>query len=171
MSSKIRSVFPWLAVILRWAMGAVFIYMGFSKVLDPVGFLKLVREYNFVTNPILLNCIAATLPWFEVLCGLLLVIGVAVRGTALILVALLVPFTLLVLNRAMDIMNAQAIAFCAVKFDCGCGAGEVFICHKLLENSLLALGCAWLMTGIGWRLSLRHGVSPARETPSASRPS
>ena len=35
--------------------------------------------------PVLLNSIAAALPWFEVVCGGLLLAGVAVRGSALIL--------------------------------------------------------------------------------------
>ena len=29
--------------------------------------------------------------------------------------------------------------FCDVKFDCGCGTGEVFICHKMLENTALQI--------------------------------
>ena len=53
--------------------------------------------------------------------------------------AMLVPFTLIVLNRALAIQHAKAIAFCAIRFDCGCGAGEVVICHKLVENGLLLL--------------------------------
>src|SRR5438105_10241518 len=97
-----------LATLVRWLLGALFIYMGLSKALHivihgedvtegPVAFLKLVRQYDMVGNPLLLNLIGAMLPWFEVFCGLLLLAGVAVRGTALMLLAMLVPFTLLVL--------------------------------------------------------------------------
>src|SRR5690349_18661666 len=125
------------ATLVRWIVGALFIYMGLTKALQPVEFLKLVRQYEMVQSPWLLNSIAAALPWFEVFCGLLLVAGVAVRGTALMLVAMLVPFTLVVLKRALAIHAAQAIPFCAVKFDCGCGTGEVLICHKLVENAAL----------------------------------
>jgi uncharacterized membrane protein YphA (DoxX/SURF4 family) len=111
--------------------------MGLSKALDPVGFLKLVHEYGVVTTPLLLNLIAGILPWFEVFCGLLLLFGVAVRGAALVAVAMLVPFTLLVLRRALVLHAASQLPFCAIKFDCGCGAGEVFICRKLAENMAL----------------------------------
>jgi len=48
-------------------------------------------------------------PWFEVFCGLLLLTGVAVRGTALTLLLMLVPFTLLVFRRALLLQVAQAI--------------------------------------------------------------
>jgi uncharacterized membrane protein YphA (DoxX/SURF4 family) len=132
----------------RWLIGGMFIYMGLNKALHPVEFLKLVRQYNLTDQHLLLNFIASTLPWFEVFCGVLLVLGVAVRGAALLLVAMLVPFTLLILRRALGIQEAQNIPFCAIKFDCGCGAGEVLICRKLLENTLLTAVAAWL---VFWR--------------------
>ena len=139
----------------RWWLGCVFIYMGLHKALPhPEAFLKLVRQYDMVTSPFLLNSIGAALPWFEVCCGILLLTGVAVRGAALNLVAMLVPFTLIVLKRALAIAATKGIPFCAVKFDCGCGAGEVFICHKLVENTVLLLLSTWLLTGRGRQLCL-----------------
>src|ERR1035438_9694928 len=89
------------AVLARWALGALFIYMGLKKAMHPVEFLKLTRQYEMVHSSFLLNSIAAGLPWFETFCGVLLLAGVAVRGTALTLVAVLVPFTWLVLQRAL----------------------------------------------------------------------
>jgi len=143
------------ALIARWVLGGLFIYMGLSKALHPVEFLKLVRQYNVTDQHLVLNFIASTLPWFEIFCGLLLVLGISVRATAFLLVAMLIPFTLLILRRALAIHSAQQIAFCAIKFDCGCGAGEVLICRKLVENTLLTAAAAWL---VFWRhhlLSLR----------------
>jgi uncharacterized membrane protein YphA (DoxX/SURF4 family) len=147
-------------VLARWLLGGLFIYMGLNKALHPEAFLKLVRDYNLVQGPLLLNSIAALLPWFEVFCGTLLVLGVAVRGSALMLASMLVPFTVVVLLRALDIQSAKQIAFCAVKFDCGCGTGEVFICSKLLENALQILLSLWLLKGHGHRLCLRYGLRP-----------
>jgi len=169
------------AVLARWWLGCVFIYMGLHKAVPhPEYFLKLVRQYDMVTSPFLLNSIGAALPWFEVYCGVLLLAGVAVRGAALMLVAMLVPFTLIVLKKALAIWaavklvhllfslvvlkKAMAVAavsgmpFCAVKFDCGCGAGEVFICHKVVENSVLLLLAVWLLTGRGRQLCLRFSL-------------
>ncbi len=154
------------AVLARWWLGCVFIYMGLNKALPhPEYFLKLVRQYDMVTTPWLLNSIGAALPWFEVYCGLLLLFGVAVRGAALMLVAMLVPFTLIVLKRALAIAAVSGIPFCAVKFDCGCGAGEVFICHKLVENTVLLLLSAWLLTGRGRQLCLRFSLFREKAQP------
>jgi uncharacterized membrane protein YphA (DoxX/SURF4 family) len=149
------------SVFARWFLGGIFIYMGLSKAMHPEAFLKLVRQYEIVTTPFLLNSIAAALPWFEVFCGLLLVFGVAVRGSALMLVAMLVPFTYVVFKRALAISSAQAIAFCAVKFDCGCGSGEVLICHKLVENSLLILLAAALLFNRSSKLCARFSLATA----------
>ena len=149
-----------LAVLARWVLGGLFIYMGLSKAVfnDPSAFLTLVREYNVVTTPFLLNFIAATLPWFEAFCGLLLLAGIAVRGAALMLVLMLVPFTLLVLKRALALAAVQGLAFCAIKFDCGCGNGEVYICPKLIENCLLTFLACWLLSGRGRRLCARFSL-------------
>ena len=144
------------AVLARWLLGAVFLYLGLNKALHPVEFLKLVRQYDLVQSSLLLNSIAAALPWFEIFCGLLLLAGVAVRGTAVMLIVMLVPFTVIVFRRALIIQSALAIPFCAVKFDCGCGTGEVFICRKLLENCLLILFSIWLLAGYGRKLCVRH---------------
>jgi uncharacterized membrane protein YphA (DoxX/SURF4 family) len=148
------------AVGARWLLGGLFIYMGLSKALHPVEFLKLVRQYNVTNEYLLLNVISAGLPWFEIFCGLLLVLGVAVRGAALLLVAMLVPFTILIFQRALGIQAAQRIPFCAIKFDCGCGAGEVLICRKLLENTLLTAIAAWLAFWRQHRFALRPRLFP-----------
>lgn len=160
-----------VAALARWVLGALFVYMGLSKALHPEEFLKLVRQYELVSSPLVLNSIAAVLPWFEAFCGLLLLAGVAVRGTAGLLVVMLVPFTLLVLKRALAIAGVKGLPFCLVKFDCGCGAGEVFICNKLLENSLLIFVACALVAGWGRRLALRFSLfeAPAPVLPQAAQ--
>jgi uncharacterized membrane protein YphA (DoxX/SURF4 family) len=155
------------AVLGRWWLGGVFVFMGLHKAFPhPEAFLKLVRQYDLVSSPFLLNSIGAALPWFEVFCGLLLLAGIAVRGAALNVVVMLVPFTLLVLKRALALAATSGIPFCAVKFDCGCGAGEVFICHKLVENTVLLLLAALLLIGRGRPLCLRYSLF--REKAEAS---
>jgi uncharacterized membrane protein YphA (DoxX/SURF4 family) len=146
-SSSTRTVTRVATVLARWILGSLFIYMGMNKALHPVDFLKLIHQYDLVKNYWLLNAIAAALPWFEVYCGLLLVAGVAVRGSALTLILMLVPFTWIIFQRALNLHAALHIPFCAVKFDCGCGSGEVFVCRKLLENFILLVLSVWLFFG------------------------
>ncbi len=162
-SSRRRLVADRFSLLARWLLGAAFLYLGLNKALHPVEFLKLMRQYDLTQDPGLLNSVAAALPWFEAFCGLLLLAGVAVRGTALTLAALLVPFTLLVLHRALLLETTQNIPFCAINFDCGCGAGKEFICRKLLENFVLFALSIWLLAGRGRQFSLRFSlVKPPR---------
>lgn len=146
-------------VLARWLLGIIFLYLGLTKALHPVEFLKLMRQYDLTQHALLLNSLAAWLPWFEMFCGLLLVAGVAVRGTALALALMLVTFTLLVLHHAQQLQSVLHIPLCAVKFDCGCGTGAEFICRKLAENSLLIVLSAWLLAGKGKQFCARYSLT------------
>ena len=139
--------------IARYLLGAYLIYMGLSKAADPVTFLKLLREYQVLASPWPLNAVAAWLPWFEVVCGLLLLANVALRGTALIVAGMFLFFSTAILLRALELQSALQISFCAVSFDCGCGAGVVNVCRKLTENT------AWFLVSL-WLLFSRHSHTP-----------
>lgn len=138
----------------RWVLSAAFLYMGATKALHPEEFLKLVRQYGVLAQPPGLNFIAAALPWIEIVCGLLLAAGVAVRGTALLVGAMLISFTVLLLSRALELQGGSGLPFCAISFDCGCGTGVVSICRKLGENSLLGCLSVWLVFSRRPRLCL-----------------
>jgi len=118
--------------------------MGLAKALAPVDFLKLLREYQFLSSPWPLNAVAAILPWFEVFCGILLVTGIAARATSAIVAALFFFFSIAIASRALALQSELQVPFCAVSFDCGCGAGEVFVCAKLTENLAWVTLALWL---------------------------
>jgi uncharacterized membrane protein YphA (DoxX/SURF4 family) len=150
-------------LLTRWFLGGTFVYMGFTKALHPEMFLKLLRQYDLTGNSFLLNSIAAGLPWFEVFCGLLLLAGIAVRGSSLLLLLMLVPFTFVVFKRALAVADLQHIALCAVRFDCGCGNGEVLICRKIVENGLLMLLSCAPLAGVGRPFAVRFSLSDSGE--------
>ena len=133
----------------------MFCYMGLSKALDPVAFLKLVRQYEVFSSYSWLNLVAATVPWFEMFCGALLILGIAVRGAAVLLAGMLVSFTALVWWRALGLQAIEHQPFCSIRFDCGCGAGPVLICRKLAENVLLTALATSLLFVRRHRLCLR----------------
>lgn len=122
----------------RAVLGAVFLYLGVTKALDPVGFLKLVRQFDLLP-PLALNFVAAVVPWCEIAFGALLLTGRLARGTALVSLLLLVGFTAAIIFRAVALHRTGTAAFCSLRFDCGCGTGEVLVCLKLLENAGLCL--------------------------------
>jgi len=164
-----RSSGGMLPVLARWLLGAAFIYLGASKAVEPVEFLKVVRQYNLLKSPLLLNLVSSALPWFEIFCGLLLVAGVAVRGTAALVLAMLALFTGAIIWRALAEAELSGLALCAVRFDCGCGAGEVLACRKFVENGLLMALAAFLSVSNAprfcWLHSIHKQLSPPRTTP------
>ena len=72
------------ALLARWLLGGLFLYLGVGKVLHPAEFVKLVREELAIANPVLSGLIITTVPWFEVLYGLLLLTGIARNAAAVV---------------------------------------------------------------------------------------
>lgn len=142
-----KPVTPGVLTAARILLGAVFVYMGAVKVVDPVAFLKLVHAYDVFQTAPALNLIAALLPWFEVFCGLLLVSGMKARAAALLQLALLLGFSVLIAARGIALGHVGATPWWAVQFDCGCGTGEVVVGLKLLENAGLILLAAVVVFG------------------------
>ena len=60
--------------------------------------------------------------------------------------------------RAIGIHGASDLAFCAIKFDCGCGGGDVLVCRKIVENAALLALCAVQIVALRQRFCLRHSL-------------
>jgi uncharacterized membrane protein YphA (DoxX/SURF4 family) len=153
-------------LVARVAVGLAFVVMGASKVSDPVAFLKALREYDMFPpgQPWLMNVTAAALPFAEILCGALLLAGLAVRGTAALLLALLAVFTCAIYLRAAALADAGPSPLCAIAFDCGCGSGVQNACRKLAENGVLIALCVVALASRSRRWCLRRDVvgTPSR---------
>jgi len=127
--------------VARLVLGGLFIYTGLTKAADPLDFLKFVHMYGILpeTPPHLLNLTAVILPVLEVVCGVALLLGVAVRGAGVTLFGMLLVFIVALVWESLRIHASAPIAYCDISFDCGCGTGEIFICRKLAENAGLML--------------------------------
>jgi uncharacterized membrane protein YphA (DoxX/SURF4 family) len=136
-----RSGVPLL--LARLITGGMFLYLGYNKFMEPIDFLKILKEYHIlpITPGYYLNTTAIVLPYLEMLCGLALLLGVSIRGAAIVLGGMLLFFYPALISQALKIQEAQGgIPFCDVAFDCGCGTGVEFICSKLVENTILLVG-------------------------------
>ena len=98
-----------LTIISRLFVGGAFVYASFYKVVDPASFAKSIWYYHMVPGG-LINLMALILPWLELLCGLGLILGVAYRGSAL-----LINLMTLVFIYALSSAIARDI-----NIDCGC---------------------------------------------------
>jgi uncharacterized membrane protein YphA (DoxX/SURF4 family) len=120
-----------LLLAFRFVVGVVFIWSGIIKIVDPLLFAQDVANYRVFPQSLSL-LIALGLPWIEVLCGLLLVLGIWVRAASLLLSGLLLAFLILIVTtivRGIDVA-------------CGCfGSLSHTVDYKLLllDSALLFL--------------------------------
>ncbi len=120
-----------IILAFRFLIGAVFIWSGIIKIIDPLLFAQDVANYRIFPQS-LSFLIALILPWIEVSCGLLLVLGIWSRAAALMISGLLGAFLILLvitLFRGIDVT-------------CGCfGALSHTVDYRLLllDSGLLFL--------------------------------
>lgn len=125
--------------IIGIVIGALFIYAGAVKIIDPVEFARDIDNYK--TLPWTLGVwLALYLPWLEILCGLGLITGVLYRGGVFILTALMIVFivaSIVAKARGLDI-------------SCGCfGHASTYLnfaWHLALDFALL-IGLVVLWSG------------------------
>lgn len=92
MASRLRNgMGPALILAVRTLLGGVFIYASASKIIDPPAFAHAVANYQ-ILPPALTNLVALILPWFELVCGVCLLLGWLRRGSALVASLLLLIF-------------------------------------------------------------------------------
>lgn len=126
-----------LVLFLRWIVAIVFIYAGVVKIINPSSFAEAIDNYRILPY-FLVTLTAATLPWIELICGLLLIFGKWIRGSSLILILLNLVFLFAIgsaLARGLDI-------------SCGCfsetGEGAKVGIARLGEDFILLMATAFI---------------------------
>jgi uncharacterized membrane protein YphA (DoxX/SURF4 family) len=155
----------WTERLLRIALGLVFIYSSWSKISDPPGFAEVIWNYRILPG-YLVNPIAITLPWLELLAGLALLFGFIRRGAALLAAGMLIIF---IAALATDLVRGIAV-------DCGCFSvaaqsqtpSELFADMKIdLLRDVGLLGMAFLVLFLQMKpQSASLSVSPPGEPPT-----
>ena len=140
---------PYLLLLFRLVLAAVFIYAALQKIGKPLAFADEIRNYGVVDYGPPLYIMAVVLPWIELLCGFSLVTGAAVRGAALILLGLNAMFLAVVAKKAVGYVR-DGTPFMKVYFDCGCGFGATYAWKKLLEDA------AYLLMSLAILAAPRH---------------
>jgi uncharacterized membrane protein len=135
-------ILDWTYRLTRWVLGAVFIYAGIQKLLDPKSFAVLIEAYGLVPDLLLLPT-AFSIAFLEVVAGAGLLFDV--RGSLSVITGLLVLFAVILtygLRMGLDV-------------DCGCFGSddpEAQVFHDLgaaLYRDLFMFAPVVLL--FGWR--------------------
>jgi uncharacterized membrane protein YphA (DoxX/SURF4 family) len=137
-----------LAILARLALAAIFLYSAYAKLKDPwYVFAASIDSYHLVP-PSATIWMAKTLPWFELVLGVLLVTGIKARWWAIICGLLLLGFWTSMLRAYLLGMD----------IDCGCfGPGERISIKTLLRDSLMVI----LSAAVWWsaKFTNKNGIS------------
>jgi uncharacterized membrane protein YphA (DoxX/SURF4 family) len=150
----------YLLLLVRFLLGFIFIYAGIEKIIDPAGFAKSIINYKLLPL-FFVNIFAITIPWIELIGGILLIFGIAARENSFIILLLLGIF----------IAAITVSLFRGLNIDCGCFgtlSGSKIGFQKILENIfLLFLGFHLMYFGEG-RFSLQSLLKNDTGTASGS---
>jgi putative oxidoreductase len=127
--------------LLALVLGGVFVYASLSKIEDPRAFAKIIYHYQVIGPSAFFgfvpaNLVAVSLPWIELLAGVLLITGLWRREAAVITAIMLAVFVVAVAStmvRGIDIQNCGCFALDAS----GRSAG-----FKLIAGDLALLAAA-----------------------------
>jgi len=129
---------------IRIGLGALFMLAAYLKLSDPQAFAESVKAFkifDLATASHLVTLATFTVPWVEMICGVLLVLGLWSRAASVALAGLLLAFTIgiiSVLQREVDVRCG-----CFGKYEWPC-TGNISMCH-VARNSIMLL-CSLLIT-------------------------
>ena len=137
-----------IKILARLALAAVFLWAAIAKLRDPWMLFAMQLDTMHVLPDAAVTFVARTLPWFELLLGVLLAIGLKLRYVGSLATALLVGFF-----SVMILLYLRGF-----QGDCGCfGPGEQLGPKTLARDGALVLLSAW----VTWE-AFRRGVFERR---------
>ena len=93
----------YLALVLRLYLGIIFIYASMYKISYPLEFAENIASYQIVPFWAV-NMMAIVMPWTELICGILLIVGLRSKSAVCMIAGMLVLFILAIcLSLVKDI--------------------------------------------------------------------
>jgi putative oxidoreductase len=151
----------WITFSARVALGVIFVYAAWIKLSLPWElFAMSIDSYQLLPTS-LVEILARTLPWFELLLGLVLISGKWLRVTSAVTSLLLLVFFTLIVRAAL---KGQEIS-------CGCfGPGETISWKTMLRDGSMLAG-SLLVTAMAFlRRRTPRPLEPASLQPHSTPP-
>ncbi|MCL4467989.1 MAG: DoxX family membrane protein [Deltaproteobacteria bacterium] len=126
---------PVIILVLRVILGIVFVVAAYGKLLHPDALVSTVINFNILPLG-LAKIFAETLPWIEMIGGIMLIIGFGTRGASFALGWLLVSFIIAIW------INIHR----GVSMDCGCF--DLFGMNEKIGSAILIRDIVFLIVAI-----------------------
>ncbi len=150
LSSLVRDA---VALPLRLILGGLFVFAGVIKLLDPQQFAFSVAAFRIFPPGVgdhLTIVSTFAFPWAEVILGVLLILGLWTRASALLTTLLLAGFIGAILSVIARGLAVECGCFGKIDFICGAKVGA---CTVARNSVMLAMAIAILAMG-GGRVAL-----------------
>jgi putative oxidoreductase len=121
----------YLILGIRLVLGGVFIWAAIHKIAYPADFAQDIYNYRMLPHTFI-NFMALTLPWLEIICGVLIVLGIFVRGSAF-----LIGFMLFIFIIAISFALVRGLDISCGCFSSGGGNGGHGVAVDLLIRDIL----------------------------------
>jgi uncharacterized membrane protein YphA (DoxX/SURF4 family) len=142
----------WISTVARIVVGGVLLVAGTLKAVDPQGSVRAVRAYELLPQGAA-TLVGWGLPFLEIVLGVLLLAGIAVRPAAVATAVLLVVL----------ILAVASVAVRGLSIDCGCfggggpvPAGQTAYAAEIARDLGLLAAAIWLVARPQSRLSLER---------------
>lgn len=142
-----RTVPGVVAMVLRMALGALFVWTGWIKTTDFNAFLFSVRSFQILDDP-WAAWVAMGLPWLEIIAGAALVTGLCIEGGLTVIAGMLGVFLWAIIHswqRGLDL-------------NCGCFGGDASVSdyHDLIRRDIVLLTLALTLLVHRWIVHRRR---------------
>jgi uncharacterized membrane protein YphA (DoxX/SURF4 family) len=126
-----------ILLVCRLAIAALFLFAAYQKLFAssdaPQKFALAINSFKILPEH-LVHLAAGAIPWIEVVCGLLLIVGIWTRAAAALLAAMLIAFTIAVASVLLRDMSLTC--GCFGKFSLICAHDKMSWC-KIGENAII----------------------------------
>jgi putative oxidoreductase len=127
----------WIGMVARVYLGGVFVLASLHKIAHPADFALDVATYDILPL-FLVNFMAITLPWLELVSGILMITGYKSRASAWLITGMMVMF-----------LVALAIALSnGLDMSCGCFASSSVDKSDAISKLTVLRDLSWLLLSL-----------------------
>ena len=155
-----------LQLPLRVALGGIFMYAAYNKIPAIQSFAEAIKGFGVLdseTHPELIIIAAFVIPWFELLAGLMLVLGLRARSAALGIGLLLIMFIAGLLHVIFSDVDADCSCFGDANMVCGSSVGWC----QVIRNLIMLIPAAYLIWRGPGRVALDQLCGKPDQNPPA----